>query len=114
MINGFYLFKGLMKSNLRKLIVTEKNTEPVENPKKFQNEFEAFSKRMGKHSAWFSALDSKKQWNLLFLWKKHKWMKNKGGQSISLKKFLQDVKKTRKFYVPIQRLRESTLNKLLN
>jgi hypothetical protein len=113
MVNGFYLFKGLMKSNLSKLIVTE-NTEPVENSKKLKNEFEAFSKRMGKHSAWFSALDSKKQWDLLFLWKKHKWLKKKGAQSISLKKFLQDVKKTRKFYVPIQRLRESTLNKLLN
>lgn len=88
-------------------------TKSEDNPKKFQNEFEAFSKRLGKHSAWFNALDKKKQWDLLFLWKKHKWNCSRQKRSISLKNFLREIKTKRKFYVPIQKLRESTLNSIL-
>lgn len=98
----------LFTNILRKIM-----TESEDNSKKFQNEFEAFTKRLGKHSAWFNALDKKKQWDLLFLWKNYKWTCSKNNQSISLKKFLRNIKSYRKFYVSIQRLRESALNSIL-
>jgi hypothetical protein len=88
-------------------------TESEDNPKKFQNEFEALKRRLGKHSAWFNALDKKKQWDLLFLWKNHKWICSKTNKSVSLKNFLREIRTKHKFYVPIQRLRESTLNSIL-
>jgi hypothetical protein len=95
------------------MLIPNIKEESEDNPKKFQNEFKAFNKRLGKHSAWFVALDNKKQWDLLFLWKNYKWTCSKNNQSISLKKFLRNIKSYRKFYVSIQRLRESTLNSIL-
>jgi hypothetical protein len=88
-------------------------TESEYNPKKFQNEFDAFKRRIGKHSAWFNALDKKKQWDLLFLWKNHKWICSKNKKSASLKNFLREIRIKRRFYVPIQKIRESALNSIL-
>ena len=86
----------------------------IENPQKFQNEFETFKKRMGKHSSWFNALDNGKQWDLLFLWKKQKYLAKTTKDQVSLRKFLYAKRKSRQFFVSKQKLRESTLNNLFN
>ena len=86
----------------------------IDNPQKFQNEFESFKKRMGKHSSWFNALDTKKQWDLLFLWKKQKHFAKGTKDQVSLRKFLYEKRKSRQFFVSTQKLRESTLNNLFN
>ena len=86
----------------------------IKNPQKFQNEFESFRKRMGKHSSWFNALDTRKQWDLLFLWKKQKHLAKTTKEQVSLRKFLYGKRKSRQFFVSTQKLRESTLNNLFN
>jgi hypothetical protein len=86
----------------------------IDNPQKFQNEFESFKKRMGKHSSWFNALDTKKQWDFLFLWKKQKHIAKSTNTQVSLKKFLYTKRKSRQFFVSTQKLRESALNNLFN
>jgi hypothetical protein len=86
----------------------------VDNPQKFQNEFESFRKRIGKNSSWFNALDTKKQWDLLFLWKKKKYTAKSTNTKVSLNKFLYEKRKSRQFFVSTQKLRESTLNNLFN
>jgi hypothetical protein len=90
-----------------------KTREPIVNPKKFQNEFESFKNRMGKHSAWFMALDEKRQWDLLFLWKEHKYNCKKTNIDPSLRGFICERKQKGKFFVSKQKLRESTLNQLI-
>jgi hypothetical protein len=90
-----------------------KTREPIVNPKKFQNEFESFKNRMGKHSAWFMALDEKRQWDLLFLWKEHKYKCKKTNIDPSLRGFICERKQKGKFFVSKQKLRESTLNQLI-
>lgn len=86
----------------------------VENPKKFQREFESFQKKFvgGKNEIWFDSLDERRQWDLLFLWKKHKYL-NRNKISLSFKKFIHSLKQTRKFKVSTQRLREAALNKII-
>ena len=86
----------------------------IDNPQKFQNEFESFKKRMGKHSCWFNALDTKKQWDLLFLWKKQKHLAKIAKDQVSLRKFLYVKRKSKQFFVSRQKLRESALNNLFN
>jgi hypothetical protein len=86
----------------------------IENPKKFQREFESFQKKFvgSKNEIWFDSLDERRQWDLLFLWKKHKyWHRNK--TSLSFKKFMYSIKQSRKFKVSTQRLREVALNKII-
>ncbi len=90
-----------------------KTREPIVNPKKFQNEFESFKNKIGKHSAWFMALDEKRQWDLLFLWKEHKYKCKKINTEPSLRQFLCSKKQKGKFFVSKQKLRESTLNQLI-
>lgn len=81
----------------------------------YQKEFESFKRRIGKFSFWFDSLDSKKQWDLLFLWKKHKWNNlNAEDNSPSLKKFLHRKMKSPKFWVSTQKIREKKLNNLIN
>ncbi len=88
--------------------------DSVSNPKKYQNEFESFKKKMGKHSAWFMALDEKRQWDLLFLWKQHKFKCKKiNNVEPSLRGFICERKQKGKFFVSRQKLRESTLNQLI-
>ena len=90
-----------------------KDRDKIDNPKKFQNEFESFKERLGKHSVWFHALDDKRQWDLLFLWKEHKYRLKKSGVEPSLRKFLWENRKRGKFFVNKQRLRESALNQII-
>lgn len=87
-----------------------KRRQKINNPGKFNNEFDSFKKKVGKHAVWFESLNSKKQWDLMFEWKKFKF-KNK-STPISLSKFLFACKKTRRFSVSPQKLRDTTINKL--
>lgn len=89
----------------------------VENPKKFQREFQSFVKKLSgnKHEVWFLSLDTKKQWDLLFEWKSYKYHVKKSNQkSVSFKKFIHSMRLRRKFRVSKQRLRESALNKIID
>jgi len=88
----------------------------VENPKKFQNEFASFCKRFfeNQHEVWFLSLDEKKQWDLLFEWKKYKYFSKKKNSSPSFKKFVDKAKSRKKFSVSKQKLREITLNKIID
>jgi hypothetical protein len=85
----------------------------VENNKKFQREFESLQKRFtgGKNEIWFLALDERRKWDLLFLWKRHKYVYK--NENISFKKFIYSLKNARKFRVSTQRLREAALNKII-
>ena len=85
----------------------------IDNPQKFQNEFDSFKKRLGKHLFWFLALEEKRQWDLLFLWKNHKWKCEENGESASLRSFIYQKKNKGKFFVSKQKLREITLNQLI-
>jgi hypothetical protein len=87
--------------------------DSVKNPKKYQNEFESFKNKMGKHSAWFMALDERRQWDLLFLWKEHKFKCKRSNLEPSLRVFIYEKKQKGKFFVSKQKLRESTLNQLI-
>lgn len=107
------------------MYATKYKRNKIDNPKKFQNEFEAFKKRIGKHKVWFYALDEKRQWDVLFYWKKEKFF-SKGArinrkrgvremnQGLSLNLFLHSIRKAPKFYVTKQRLRQSALEHLIN
>jgi hypothetical protein len=86
----------------------------VENPRKFQREFESFKKKFvgSKNEIWFDSLDERRQWDLLFIWKKHKYS-NRNKSGISFKKLIYSIKQSRKFKVSTQRLREVALNKII-
>lgn len=86
----------------------------IDNPQKFKNEFESFKRRLGKHSYWFDALENKKQWDLLFAWKRQKHLAKTTKTQVSLKKFLYEKRKSRQFFISKQKLRESALNNLFN
>jgi hypothetical protein len=81
--------------------------------KSVTNDCLAFKNRMGKHSAWFMALDEKRQWDLLFLWKEHKYKCKRINVDPSLRGFICEKKQKGKFFVSRQKLRESTLNQLI-
>jgi hypothetical protein len=98
---------------LKRMFSRKQKTEKIDNPKKFQNEFESFKDKLGKHSVWFYALDNKRQWDLLFLWKQHKFLCKKGGVEPSLRKFLWEKRKRGRFFVSKQKIRESALNQII-
>jgi hypothetical protein len=80
----------------------------------YQKEFQSFKKRMGKFSFWFNSLDDKRQWDLIFLWKKHKWNNSfEIDNTSSLKKFLHRKMKSPKYWVSTQKIREQKLNNLI-
>ncbi len=81
---------------------------------RYQKEFESFRKRLGKFSIWFDALLPDKRWYLFFEWKKFKWIQSQNSKSISLRKFLYEKKKTSKYWVSSQKIREHKINKLFN
>jgi hypothetical protein len=85
----------------------------INNPPKFQNEFESFKKRLGKNLLWFISLDSKKQWDLMFMWKTYKWKCIKRNETPSLRNFIYQKKSKGKFFVSKQKLRETTINQLI-
>lgn len=81
---------------------------------RYQKEFESFRKRLGKFSIWFDALVPDKRWHLFFEWKKFKWIQTQNDKSISLRKFLYEKKKTSKYWVSNQKIREHKINKIFN
>lgn len=87
-----------------------KNTN---NSIRYKKEFISFTNKIGKHKIWFESLSEKKQWDLLFMWKKYKWDCNSKKRSISIKKFLIEMKNHRRFKVPVTILRENKLKELL-
>lgn len=87
----------------------------VDNPKKFQHEYDSFCKKFlgNKHEVWFLSLDEKKRWDLLFEWKKYKYFSRKKNSTPSFKKFVDVTKLKRKYRVSKQKLREIALNKII-
>lgn len=86
----------------------------MNNWKKLQRELKSLEKKLGKHSIWFQSLDSNRKWELLILWKNHKWILKSHGFEPSLRKFLHDKRRAPRFRVSKQRLRETTLNQIIN
>jgi hypothetical protein len=87
----------------------------IDNPQKYKNEFESFKRKLGKHKYWFESLELKKQWDLLFIWKKQKYFyQNTKNNQVSLRKFLYEKRNSIRFFVSKERLRESALNNLFN
>lgn len=84
----------------------------TKNSVRYKKEFEAFSKRIGKNKIWFESLNSQKQWDLLFYWKKYKWSCKKSKKSISFKKFIIEMRNHRRFKVPVTILRDNKLKEL--
>lgn len=81
---------------------------------KTYKQFEAFKRRLNasKHAFWFELLHDSKKWQLFVLWSKKK--REFKEKSLSLKKFIFDQRKTRKFRVPSALIRDNALNKILN
>jgi hypothetical protein len=87
------------------------------DPKKIQNEFESFTKKMlaSKHGFWFEVLNSDRKFRLFILWKqkKHEYKVDK-QKPISFNKFIFKQRQTKKFHVPLSILRYAQINKILN
>ena len=81
---------------------------------KTQNQYEAFKRRLNasKHAFWFEVLHDSKKFQLFIQWRKK--LRTFKGQSLSLKKFVFDMRKTRKYHVPAALIRDNALNKILN
>ena len=46
--------------------------------KKHIKELKSFKNRLGKNLIWFNSLSTEKQYDLLFMWKKEKWLSENG------------------------------------
>jgi hypothetical protein len=81
---------------------------------KTQKQYEAFKRRLNasKHAFWFEVLHDSKKFQLFLQWRKK--LRTFKGQSLSLKKFVFDMRKTRKYHVPTALIRDNALNKILN
>ena len=81
---------------------------------KNQKQFEAFSRRLNasKHAFWFEVLHDAKKLQLFLDWRRK--VRDFKGQSLSLKKFIFDMRKTKKYHVPSAIIRDNALNKILN
>ena len=81
---------------------------------KTYKQFEAFKRRLNasKHAFWFEVLHDSKKWELFLTWRRK--LREFKDKPLSLKKFVFDQRKTRKFHVPAALIRENQLNKLLN
>lgn len=81
---------------------------------KTRKQFEAFSRRLiaSKHAFWFEVLHDSKKFQLFLEWRKK--LRTFKGQSLSLKKFIFDMRKTKKYHVPAALIRDNALNKILN
>jgi hypothetical protein len=81
---------------------------------KTQKQYEAFKRRLNasKHAFWFEVLHDSKKWELFILWRKK--IRGFEDKPLSLKKFVFDQRKKRKFHVPSALIRDNALNKILN
>lgn len=81
---------------------------------KTRKQFESFSRRLNasKHAFWFEVLHESKKFQLFLEWRKK--LRTFKGQSLSLKKFIFDMRKTRRYHVPVALIRDNALNKILN
>jgi hypothetical protein len=81
---------------------------------KTQKQFEAFSRRLNasKHAFWFEVLYKPLKFHLFLEWRRK--LRNNPNESLSLKKFIFDMRKTRRYHVPAALIRDNALNKILN
>ena len=81
---------------------------------KTQKQFEAFSRRLNasKHAFWFEVLHDSKKFQLFLDWRKK--LRDNPDATLSLKKFIFDMRKTRRYHVPAALIRDNALNKILN
>jgi len=88
--------------------------KPKDTGDKTRKQFEAFKRRLNasKHAFWFEVLHDTKKFQLFIEWRKK--LRAFKGQSLSLKKFIFDMRKTRKYHVPAALIRDNALNKILN
>lgn len=88
----------------------------MNNEKRTKDEFESFKKRIlsSKSSYWFESLSNIKKFMLFREYKKSKYNFKKSKKSFSLRKFIFNKRKSKMFSVPLARLRDSVLNKILN
>ena len=93
-----------------------RTTRQKANPRKIQNEFESFTKRLlaSKHGFWFEVLDSHRKFRLFLLWKQKKHEYSEKKKPISFHKFMFNQRKTKKFHVPSALIRDAAINKILN
>lgn len=84
---------------------------------KTQKQFESFSRRLNdsKHSFWFEVLYEPKKFQLFLDWRKRirSLRVENPNSSLSLKRFIFDMRKTRKYHVPVTLIRDSAINKIL-
>jgi hypothetical protein len=80
---------------------------------KTHKQFEAFKRRLNasKHAFWFELIHETKKFQLFLDWRKK--LRAFNDQSLSLKKFIFDMRKTRKYHVPAALIRDNALNKIL-
>jgi hypothetical protein len=81
---------------------------------KTQKQYEAFKRRLNasKHAFWFEVLYGPKKFHLFLEWRRK--LRNNPNESLSLKKFIFDMRKTRRYHVPAALIRDNALNKILN
>ncbi len=112
-------------------------TDNEKKKRQHEKELKSLRNKMGKNLVWFDSLSKRKQYDVLFLWKKNKY-KNylkkpstryvkrysyiKGGYSIikvidyppNLKHFISELKLKGKFRVSKSRFRDSVIDLILN
>ena len=78
---------------------------------KTQKQYEAFKRRLNasKHAFWFEVLHDSKKWELFILWREK--LRVLEDKPLSLKKFVFDQRKKRKFHVPSSLIRDMQLIK---
>ncbi len=87
------------------------------NKVRILKEFKSFQNKIGKNTIWFNALSNKKQWDLFFKWKRHKWISKKVypvKQPVSLRNFIYICQKNIYFKVPKSIMRDKQINKILD
>jgi hypothetical protein len=91
----------------------KKFTEHKDTGNKTHKQFEAFKRRLNasKHAFWFELIHETKKFQLFLEWRKK--LRTFKDQSLSLKKFIFDMRKTRKYHVPVALIRDSAINKIL-
>ena len=88
--------------------------KPKDTGDKTQKQFEAFSRRLNasKHAFWFEVLHDSKKFQLFLDWRKK--LRANPDATLSLKKFIFDMRKSRRYHVPAALIRDNALNKILN
>jgi hypothetical protein len=102
--------------------------------KRYQKELKSFRNKMGKNLAWFDALATRSQFDLLFLWKAYKYNSVKTTTKVKkhvgyidkekiyetethyparLKYFIKDIKKQSRFRPKLQDYRNVKIDMLL-